>query len=62
MAEFMKDELEGFVPKEQAAGIIKKVARGSSVMRLSNLENMTSALTAMQMFQAMQNETEPNKE
>ena len=42
MAEYMKDELEGFVPKEQAAEIIKKVARGSSVMRLSKLENMTS--------------------
>lgn len=42
MAEFMKDELEGFVPKEQANEIIKKVARGSSVMRLSKLENMTS--------------------
>lgn len=42
MAEFMKDELEGFVPKEQATEIIKKVARGSSVMRLSKLENMTS--------------------
>ena len=42
MAEFMKDELEGFVPKEQAAEIIKKVSRGSSVMRLSKLENMTS--------------------
>lgn len=42
MAEFMKDELEGFVPNEQAAEIIKKVARGSSVMRLSKLENMTS--------------------
>ena len=42
MAEFMKDELEGFVPKEQAAEIIKKVARGSSIMRLSKLENMTS--------------------
>ena len=42
MAEYMKDELEGFVPKEQAAEIIKKVARGSSVMRLSKLENMTA--------------------
>lgn len=42
MAEYMKDELEGFVPKEQANEIIKKVARGSSVMRLSKLENMTS--------------------
>ena len=42
MAEYMNDELEGFVPKEQAAEIIKKVARGSSVMRLSKLENMTS--------------------
>ncbi len=42
MAEYMKDELQGFVPSEQAAEIIKKVARGSSVMRLSKLENMTS--------------------
>ena len=42
MAEYMKDELQGFVPKEQANEIIKKVARGSSVMRLSKLENMTS--------------------
>ena len=42
MAEFMKDELQGFVPSEQATEIIKKVARGSSVMRLSKLENMTS--------------------
>ena len=42
MAEYMKDELEGYVPKEQAAEIIKKVARGSSVMRLSKLENMTA--------------------
>lgn len=42
MAEYMKDELQGFVPKEQSNEIIKKVARGSSVMRLSKLENMTS--------------------
>ena len=42
MSEFMKDELQGFVPSEQATEIIKKVARGSSVMRLSKLENMTS--------------------
>ncbi len=42
MAEFMKDELQGFVPSEQATEIIKKIARGSSVMRLSKLENMTS--------------------
>lgn len=42
MANFMKDELQGFVPKEQASEIIKQVARGSSIMRLSRLENMTS--------------------
>ena len=39
---FLKDELKGFVPKEQADEIIKKTVRGSSVIRLSRLESMTS--------------------
>lgn len=39
---YLKDELVGFVPKEQSSEIIKKVARGSSVMRLSRAEPMTS--------------------
>ena len=39
---YLKDELKGFVPVEQASEIIKKVARGSSVIRLSRLEQMTS--------------------
>ncbi len=39
---FLKDELRGFVPKEQAEEIIKKVARGSGVIRLSRVEPMTS--------------------
>lgn len=42
MANYLKDELKGFVPVEQAAEIIKKVARGSSVIRLSKVEPMTS--------------------
>ena len=37
---FLKDELRGFVPKEQAEEIIRKVARGSSVIRLSRVEPM----------------------
>lgn len=39
---FLKDELKGFVPAEQSQEIIKKIARGSSVIRLSKLEHMTS--------------------
>lgn len=39
---YLKDELQGFVPKEQATEIIKKVARGSSVIRLSRAEDMKS--------------------
>jgi len=39
---YLKDELQGFVPKEQAEGIIKDVARGSSVLRLSKVESMKS--------------------
>ncbi len=42
MSNYLKDELRGFVPKEQAEEIIKKVARGSSVIRLSRVEPMTS--------------------
>lgn len=38
----LKDQLNGFVPTEQAAGIMKKVALGSSVLRLSKVEPMTS--------------------
>ncbi len=39
---YLKDELSGFVPVEQANEIIKKVARGSSVIRLSRVEQMKS--------------------
>lgn len=38
----LKDQLQGFVPVEQAAGIMKDIARGSSVLRLSKVETMTS--------------------
>ncbi|MCX4257644.1 MAG: phage major capsid protein [Oscillospiraceae bacterium] len=39
---YLKDQLQGFVPKEQSSEIIKKVTRGSSVIRLSRAEPMTS--------------------
>lgn len=39
---YLKDELTGFVPKEQAKEIMKDVARGSSVLRLSKVEPMKS--------------------
>jgi HK97 family phage major capsid protein len=39
---FLKDELQGFVPVEQAGEIMKGIARGSSILRLSKVEPMTS--------------------
>ncbi|CUO91689.1 Phage capsid family protein [Clostridium baratii] len=38
----LKDQLKGFVPTEQAKGIMKEIARGSSVLRLSTVKPMTS--------------------
>ena len=38
----LKDELQGFVPVEQATDIMKDVARGSSLLRLSKVTNMES--------------------
>lgn len=40
--DYLKDNLQGFVPTEQAKGIMKDVARGSSILRLSKVEPMTS--------------------
>ena len=39
---YLKDELSGFVPVEQAKDIMTDVARGSSVLRLSKVSNMES--------------------
>ncbi|MCI8655032.1 MAG: phage major capsid protein [Clostridia bacterium] len=39
---YLKDELQGFVPVEQAKDIMKDVARGSSILRLSKVSNMES--------------------
>lgn len=39
---YLKDELTGFVPTEQATEIMKEVARGSSILKLSKVEPMTS--------------------
>lgn len=38
----LKDELTGFVPVEQATEIMKDVARGSSILRLSKVSQMAS--------------------
>lgn len=38
----LKDELSGFVPVEQATEIMKNVARGSSILRLSKVSEMES--------------------
>lgn len=39
---YLKDELQGFVPVEQAKDIMKAVARGSSLIKLSKVTNMES--------------------
>lgn len=39
---YLKDELSGFVPVEQAKEIMKDVARGSSILRLSKVSTMES--------------------
>lgn len=39
---YLKDELTGFVPVEQATEIMKDIARGSSILRLSKVSNMQS--------------------
>lgn len=38
----LKDQLQGFVPVEQANEIMKEIARGSSILRLSKVEPMES--------------------
>jgi len=38
----LKDELKGFVPAEQAKDIIKGIAQGSILMKLSNVTDMNS--------------------
>ncbi|WP_099335728.1 phage major capsid protein [Clostridium cadaveris] len=38
----LKEQLQGFVPVEQAKTIMKDIARGSSILRLSKVEPMTS--------------------
>lgn len=39
---YLKDELQGFVPVEQATEIMTNVARGSSILRLSKVTSMES--------------------
>lgn len=39
---YLKDELKGFVPTPMAAEIVKDVVKGSSVMKLANVQPMTS--------------------
>ena len=39
---YLKDEISGFVPTPQANDIIKEVTQGSSILRMSRIESMTS--------------------
>lgn len=38
----LKEQLQGFVPAQQAKEIMKEIARGSSVLRLSKIDHMES--------------------
>ncbi|MCM3394863.1 MULTISPECIES: phage major capsid protein [Cytobacillus] len=39
---YLKEQLSGFVPTEQAAGIMKDVTQGSTILKLSKVEPMKS--------------------
>lgn len=47
---FLKDNLQGFVPVETAAGIMDGITRGSSILRLSNVQPMTSDTKKFQVW------------
>ena len=47
---YMKDELSGFVPTETAQDIVKKTVRGSSILRLSKVEPMTTEKKKIPVF------------
>lgn len=48
--DFLKDNLQGFVPTPIATEIIKDITRGSSVLRLSNIRQMTSETQKFPVF------------
>ena len=39
---YLKDELSGFIPEESSSDIIRKVTRGSSILRMSKVDEMKS--------------------
>lgn len=47
---FLKDNLKGFVPTEVAAGIMDEVARGSSILQLSDIKQMKSDTMKFQVW------------
>ena len=49
-------------PKPSAFDMLSEISQFAGGQTKENLENITSALSAMQMFQAMQNESETDKE
>lgn len=47
---FLKDNLKGFVPVEVAPGIMDEIARGSSILRLSDVKPMKSDTMKFQVW------------
>ena len=47
---YLKDNLKGFVPTEVAAGIMDEIARGSSILQLSDIKQMKSDTMKFQVW------------
>lgn len=47
---FLKDNLKGFVPTEVAPGIMDEIARGSSILQLSDVKQMKSDTMKFQVW------------
>ena len=47
---YLKDNLKGFVPVEVAPGIMDEIARGSSILQLSDVKSMKSDTTKFQVW------------
>ena len=47
---YLKDNLKGFVPTEVVAGIMDEIARGSSILQLSDIKQIKSDTMKFQVW------------
>ena len=57
---YLKDQLKGFVPTEVAPGIMDTIARGSSILQLSDVKPMKSDTMKFQVWADKQVHIEEN--